>query len=161
MDIRPATEVDLPLLARVMDEENLHYEGGDALPGANVLPKLTRWFAANTDTLLLVAVEHGSVRGFATLVPLFPAGNLDVGLFIKDLYVAAGARGRGIGAALMRRCAAEARRRGAARLELTVDHDNPRAKALYEKLGGVDTKKSYLRWDRAAMAALAGETENA
>jgi ribosomal protein S18 acetylase RimI-like enzyme len=159
MDIRPATEADLPSLARVMDEENIHYEGDDAMPADDVLPKLKRWFSANTDTLMLVAVEDHHVLGFATLVPLFPAGNLNVGMFIKDLYVAADARGRGIGEALMRRCAAEAQRLGATRLELTVDKDNPRARALYEELGGRDTNKAYLRWDGAAMAALAEETE--
>lgn len=161
MDIRPATEADLPSLATVMDEENLHYEGADAMSTDDVLPKLKRWFSGNSDTHLLVAVDGQRVLGFVTLVPLFPAGNLNVSLFIKDLYVAADARGRGIGAALMRRSAAEARRLGAARLELTVDDNNPRAKALYERLGAVDTKKNYLRWEPAAIAALAGETENA
>ncbi|MCR9124353.1 MAG: GNAT family N-acetyltransferase [Phyllobacteriaceae bacterium] len=161
MDIRPATEADLPLLATVMDEENLHYEGADALPAADVLPTLRGWFSGNSDTLVIVAVEEQRVLGFVTLVPLFPAGNLNVSLFIKDLYVAADARGRGIGEALMRRSAAEARRLGAARLELTVDKDNPRAKALYERLGGVDTKKTYLRWEPAAIDILAGETEDA
>jgi len=161
MDIRHATEADLPSLAVVMDEENRHYEGADALPPNDVLPTLRRWFSGNGDTRVLVAVEGQRVLGFVTLVPLFPAGNLNVGLFVKDLYVAADARGRGIGATLMRRSAAEACRLGAARLELTVDGDNPRARALYEQLGGCDTKKAYLRWEGDAMAALAGETEDA
>jgi len=161
MEIRHATAADLPSLAKVMDEENIHYEGSDALPADRVLPKLERWFSANNDTRLLVAVDGESVLGFATLVPLFPAGNLNVSMFIKDLYVAADARGRGIGEALMRRSAAEARRLGATRLELTVDGDNTRAKALYEMLGGSDTHKSYLRWEGGAMAMLAGEIENA
>lgn len=161
MDIRPVTEADLPSLAKVMDEENIHYEGDGAMPAGDVLPKLERWFSTNADTLMLVAVEGRHVLGFATLVPLFPAGNLNVGMFIKDLYVSADARGRGIGGALMRRCAAEAQRLGAARLELTVDRDNAGARALYEQLGGSDTNKTYLRWEGSAMAALATEATDA
>ena len=161
MEIRRATEADLPSLALLMAEENDHYEGAAAMPPDGVLPKLRRWFAGNTDTLLLIAVEGAHVRALATLVPLFPAGNLGVSMFIKDLYVANAARGRGIGDAMMRRCAAEAVRRGAARLELTVDDNNPRAARLYEQLGGWDTGKTYLRWDGAAMAELAGEEVHA
>ena len=154
-------DADLPSLARLMAEENDHYEGEAAMPEDSVLPKLRRWFAGNTDTLLLVAVEDGHVLAHATLVPLFPAGNLGVALFIKDLYVAARARGRGIGDAMMRHCAAEAQRRGATRLELTVDDDNPDAARLYERLGGQGTGKTYLRWQGEAMAALAGEDVHA
>ena len=161
MEIRPATEADLSSLAALMAEENDHYEGGDAMASDGVLPKLDHWFNANTDTVLLVAVEKEHVLAHATLVPLFPAGNLGTSMFIKDLYVAASARGCGIGEAMMRYCAAEAVRRGASRLELTVDQNNPRAERLYEQLGGRNTQKTYLRWDREAMAALAGETSHA
>lgn len=44
-------------------------------------------------------------------------------------------RGRGIGAALLRRTLDDARDKGFTRVELTVRVDNTRAKKLYEKLG--------------------------
>jgi RimJ/RimL family protein N-acetyltransferase len=46
-------------------------------------------------------------------------------------------RGRGIGAALIGTALAAARSRGLTRVELTVRTDNPRAEALYVKVGFV------------------------
>ncbi len=56
--------------------------------------------------------------------------------FLLDgLCVAAGARGTGVGTALLEALGAEGRRRGYRALRLDVVDTNPRARALYERLG--------------------------
>ena len=58
-------------------------------------------------------------------------------------------QGRGIGTALVEALKSEAATSGLP-LELSVEHDNPRARALYERLGfekiGQDAKEARFRW---------------
>ncbi|HWF74527.1 MAG TPA: GNAT family N-acetyltransferase [Solirubrobacteraceae bacterium] len=55
--------------------------------------------------------------------------------WLEDLFVAAEARRRGVGRALVQRAFARARERGCRRIELDTDEDNYGAIALYESLG--------------------------
>jgi ribosomal protein S18 acetylase RimI-like enzyme len=56
--------------------------------------------------------------------------------FLMDgLFVAPSARGRGVGTRLLDAIAAEARARGYREVRLDVVEENPRARALYERLG--------------------------
>ncbi len=55
--------------------------------------------------------------------------------WLEDLYVQAGARGRGLGAALVDAAKERARARGCRRIELDVSDQNPGAWELYERLG--------------------------
>lgn len=59
----------------------------------------------------------------------------DQGAEIADLYVAPRWRGRGLGTALIRALEAEAARLGAQSVEIGAAESNPRARALYERLG--------------------------
>lgn len=59
----------------------------------------------------------------------------DERFLIDGLAVAPDWRSRGLGTALIEALAAEARARGYARLRLDVADQNPRARALYERLG--------------------------
>ncbi len=56
-------------------------------------------------------------------------------LRLEAVAVRPGARSGGIGAALVEAAAAEAARRGLSALRLEVADTNPRARALYERLG--------------------------
>lgn len=58
-------------------------------------------------------------------------------LYVDHLAVAADARGRGIGTALLTAAVALARQQGFGQLRLDVVDTNPRARALYERLGFV------------------------
>jgi ribosomal protein S18 acetylase RimI-like enzyme len=55
--------------------------------------------------------------------------------WLEDLYVEDGARGRGVGRALVEAAFERARARGAKRIELDTNEDNAGALALYETLG--------------------------
>ncbi|MEN9011605.1 MAG: GNAT family N-acetyltransferase [Yoonia sp.] len=61
--------------------------------------------------------------------------------FLMDgIFVAPAARGRGIGTALLDAIMAEAKTRGYAEVRLDVIDSNPRARALYERVGFVAGK---------------------
>ena len=55
--------------------------------------------------------------------------------WLEDLYVDAGARGGGMGRAMVEAVLDRARDRGCGRVELDVDDDNAPARALYASLG--------------------------
>jgi ribosomal protein S18 acetylase RimI-like enzyme len=55
--------------------------------------------------------------------------------WLEDIFVEAGARGTGMGRALVEAAFERARERGCARIELDVNEANPAALALYESLG--------------------------
>jgi GNAT superfamily N-acetyltransferase len=85
----------------------------------------------------LVALAGGSlvavVRLVAADMPGYPPA-AGLGPWIKGLYVAPGARGRGHGQLLVRRCEAWARSLGHDALYLFTAHDSA-AEALYRGLG--------------------------
>ena len=54
---------------------------------------------------------------------------------MDGIFVDAGARGMGVGAALLGAVAEEAARRGLGQVQLDVIDTNPRARALYERVG--------------------------
>lgn len=56
-------------------------------------------------------------------------------LKVETICVAAGARGRGVGSALLRALEVEAAQRGLGELRLEVTDTNPRAQALYQRAG--------------------------
>lgn len=102
-----------------------------------------RWVAAHQAALVshrqvLVAEAEGAVVGFACLVTDVP--KLDVAYLsatIAQCYVLPAHRGRGLGAALMKKAAATAKRRGVHAVTLHVSASNRRAEALYRRLGFV------------------------
>jgi ribosomal protein S18 acetylase RimI-like enzyme len=67
----------------------------------------------------------------------------------RMLAVSSGARGRGIGEALIHACAVRARDRGKRRLVISVTSDNVSATRLYQRLGFVveGVRRDALRWD--------------
>jgi GNAT superfamily N-acetyltransferase len=73
----------------------------------------------------------------------------DGGLYcqVEAVRTSATMRGRGIGATLMGHIETEARRRGAARMQLTTNRERVRAHEFYERLGFVGSHvgmKKYL-----------------
>src|SRR5215470_783666 len=118
IDIRPATPADLPALTALFREMEVHYGGPAAAPmETEIRAALERHvFAPEARVDLLVAEAAGRLLGFAFLSTLFPAQRCTPALFLKDIYVSAGARSRGVGRALMVAAARLAVARGCSRI---------------------------------------------
>jgi GNAT superfamily N-acetyltransferase len=78
----------------------------------------------------------GHAIGFATVFWLWSTLSASrVGL-MNDLFVAPEGRGSGAADALIERCRAACRSRGATRLTWQTAKDNARAQAVYDRIGG-------------------------
>ncbi len=105
---------------------------------------------------LLVAEGGGGIVGLAFLSPLYPGPGLRKGLYLKELYVAASARGGGVGRALLAAIAALAVQGGYGRVDWTAAAGDARLMAYYEGLGAVpDPKRAFLRLTGDALSRLA------
>ena len=83
-----------------------------------------------------VAEADGQIAGYVKLGPLdIPVETSRPALLLDQIYVAKEHHGAGIASALMEGAVAEARRRGAEELYLTVFIDNHRARRFYDRYG--------------------------
>ena len=103
---------------------------------------------------LLARDADGRAIGFATVFwtwSTLSASRIGV---MNDLFVAPEARGGGAADALIAACAERCRERGAASLEWQTAHDNVRAQAVYERVGG----ERDARWLDYSLAVSPGAT---
>ncbi|MET9633949.1 GNAT family N-acetyltransferase [Lentzea sp. NPDC006480] len=135
--IRPATEADLPAVGSVTVEAyrvNGYLEGTD-----DYADTLADSAARFRDAELLVAVdESGAVLGSVTVVhPGTPYAEISQPgeLEFRMLSVAASARGRGVGEALVRTVIDRARAAGVGQVVLSSSEKMAAAHRLYERLG--------------------------
>ncbi|MBN9660924.1 MAG: GNAT family N-acetyltransferase [Acidobacteria bacterium] len=84
---------------------------------------------------LVVAVEGERVVGMISWTLTHELYSAEARVYISDLVVGAGARGRGIGGALMNEAAAWARAHGVHKLGWDVWRFNETAKRFYERFG--------------------------
>lgn len=98
-------------------------------PGGLRRPVTAESLAA-PDIHVLVARIDGAALGLCALIE-----RGDGAVELKRLIVAAQARGRGVGSALVRGAEAEARRLGARAIVLEVGIDNREAQGLYRRAG--------------------------
>ena len=82
----------------------------------------------------LVADGEGRLLGLAHLRPYARPLAASTGGFLDDLFVDPGARGRGVGEALIAALAEEGRRRGWTRLRWITAPDNHAARRLYDRV---------------------------
>jgi len=94
-----------------------------------------RFIAPSEDGLLLGAWRRGELAGYACLYWHFTSIAAAESVLMNDLYVAEGARGQGVGRALIEASAEIARERGARHLEWSTAPDNERAQRLYDSTG--------------------------
>ncbi|GAA2170649.1 hypothetical protein GCM10009846_01790 [Agrococcus versicolor] len=108
------------------------------------------------ESTLLVAWEGGTALGHGQLTRAVEPE-------LRNLHVSQAARGRGVGTALVRAAERAAREAGAATLAVGVGDDNPRARALYERLGyvgtGIRSTTTYDYVDDAGVRRTATETD--
>ena len=130
--IRAAEARDLPavvgLVRALADFEKL--EGPDDAAAR----RLADDFAAGRYSLL-VADDGERIVGYALFFFTYSTFLARPSLYLEDLFVHPGARGRGIGERFMRALAKEAVARGCGRFEWTVLDWNVEAQKFYRRLG--------------------------
>ena len=84
----------------------------------------------------LLATHDARPVAAVLAAPVFSTRYGGAGLFVSDLWVAKPMRGLGLARRILAATLNEGARRGCGRfLKLTVDHDNPDARAAYDRLG--------------------------
>ena len=100
---------------------------------------------AGTDFLGLVAEGEDGLVGLAHCI-LHPHGwRLERVCYLQDLFTAPAARGRGVGAALIRAVYDAADERGAPYVYWMTEETNDRARALYDRVGQLTP---FIRYQR-------------
>jgi GNAT superfamily N-acetyltransferase len=144
MDVRSATERDIPALTPLMRGYCDFYK---ANPPDSGLAEMARALIATDDGqgMLLVAEDGGGVIGFAAVGWKWSSLRGARIAVLEDLFVALEARGRGAADALIEECASRARTNGAPVLTWLTAPDNHRAQAVYERVGG--KSDSFLEYE--------------
>lgn len=136
--IRPVRGEDSPAVALLLGQ--LGYPSDEAAVAGRLEGLLAR-----PDHVVVVAEVEGRVVGVASL-HLFPVLYGDGPTAqLTALVVEAGARGGGIGAALVRHLEAAAREGGATRIVVTTANHRSRTHVFYQHLGYEWTGRRYLR----------------
>jgi L-amino acid N-acyltransferase YncA len=127
------------------------YEQGIATRQATfetAAPSWGEWDAGHFVDLRLVAEEDGEVIGWAALSPVSRRACY-AGVAEDSVYVADGARGRGVGAALLDRLIAEADEAGFWTIQTSIFPENDASIALHTRCGFrvVGTRERIARLD--------------
>lgn len=136
--VRDATLADVPKVAPLLGEL------GYPVDGATLAGRM-RTMLARDDQKILIAENVEGALGLLAL-HVFPALAYDGNVaLIMALVVTAGARGLGVGRALVDRADAVARSLGSTRLLVTTHVRRADAHAFYERLGFEFTGRRYVR----------------
>lgn len=156
ISINPASEADAARLNEAL--ARLSAEIGDRHL-ASVEDLLRHGFGPSPAFRALLAERAEEVVGAAIFSPVFSTTRAASGLYVSDLWVAAEARGLGLGRRLLASAHAHAAGEwGAAYLKLAVYEDNPAAQAFYARLGFTpDTRETYVTLQGTELHALRGE----
>jgi GNAT superfamily N-acetyltransferase len=148
---------DTGQVADVLVEMSRYYNGINASTRADIHTNLvSRILGPESCVRLVLAFEHDRVVGLAAISLLYPAPSETAQLFMKELYVVAGHRGKGVGRAMMRWLAEYALAQRCSRFDWTVDAGNVDAHRFYEDLGAsVVPDKHYFRLAGDALNAFA------
>lgn len=155
--VRRAVLADVPSLALLFGEMQRHY--GQPVPSEVAVEAAAfacRPATGAFDPRVLLAFVDGVLAGSVVLNVTFPAAELSRSLYIRDLYVAAAARRRGVGGALVRAAARLTLEEGFSALDWTTDSANAGARQMYESHGARRLDRTYYRLSGTDLEALAG-----
>jgi len=146
VQVRAATRQDVPALAALFFEMQGHY--GDpvsveeAFEAASVLCAMpSEGFNPRT----LLAEVEGIVVGSCVLNVMMPAARLRRSLYIRDLYVGAANRRKGVGVSLVRAALTLVEEGGFCALDWTADSQNRIAIRMYQDNGAQPIERTYFR----------------
>jgi GNAT superfamily N-acetyltransferase len=134
IEIAPVSAAEFEALQPLIADYQRFYEVDEVDADRN-RAFFRRFLAPSEDGLLLGARDGGELVGYACLYWHFSSLAATESVLMNDLFVAAAARGRGVGRALIEASAAVARERGAAHLEWSTAPDNLTAQRLYDSTG--------------------------
>ncbi|MDO6706891.1 GNAT family N-acetyltransferase [Photobacterium sp. 1_MG-2023] len=157
IDIEPVTRAERARLVDIFLELEAYYFADQAASQSEIEAYLTdSLFAEHSGVRVVAAYTGGVIVGFATYSILYPSPKLSGQMFMKDLFVAASARGQKVGQALMRYLAKDAFTKGCRRLDWTAERTNPGAGRFYQSIGASQVaEKEYYRFSDEALAAFA------
>ncbi|SEN71709.1 L-amino acid N-acyltransferase YncA [Sphingomonas gellani] len=154
--IRPATPDDIGTILRFVRELAAFEREPDAVE-ADEASLHVALFGEHPAAEAVVAELDGAAAGFALFFHNFSTWTGKRGLYLEDLYVTPAARGRGVGAALLRHLAGLALDRGCGRFEWSVLDWNAEAIAFYRAKGAVGMEEwTVQRVTGDALTRLAG-----
>jgi GNAT superfamily N-acetyltransferase len=132
--IRPLGANDVPRLLELVD--GLADYEKLARPDADARARLAADAMANPPRFLtLLADVDGTAVGYAVYFFTYSSFRAQPSLYLEDLFVLPGQRGRGAGISLFRACAAEAIVQGCGRMEWQVLSWNAPSIEFYDRLG--------------------------
>jgi GNAT superfamily N-acetyltransferase len=133
VQIRPATEADVPLLFDLILELAAYEKLGDKVAGdAEVLRRSL--FEERAAEALLIETADGEAVGYAIFFTTFSTFECRSGIWLEDVYVRPEHRRGGIGRAVMEHLAQLTQERGHVRLEWVALDWNEPALNFYAKL---------------------------
>ena len=128
--IEPMREEDWPAVRSIYEEG---IATGEATFEAEP-PKFEEWDRSHVDTCRLIARERDEVVGWAALSPVSDRCAYE-GVGEVSVYVAAAARGRGVGGALLRALVACSEVEGFWTLQAGIVVENAASRALHARYG--------------------------
>jgi ribosomal protein S18 acetylase RimI-like enzyme len=129
--VRRAAPGDAEAVGRLLHEFNA--SEGEPTPGPAAMAGRVRELVAAGETIVLLAGDGpDGVLVLRLRAALWTEG-LDA--YLEELYVAPGARRRGLGRALVQAAMDTARDAGAVRMDLATGEDDHAARALYKAVG--------------------------
>jgi len=131
--VRPVAPADLSQWLPLWEGYNRFY-GRDALPAEITRTTWSRFFDAYEPVHALVAERDGRLLGLAHY--LFHRSTIQIGptCYLQDLFTEEGARGKGVGRALIEAVYERAREAGCPRVYWQTHETNVKAIELYEKI---------------------------
>jgi GNAT superfamily N-acetyltransferase len=142
--IRPACAADLGILVRLLGK--LFSIEADFTPdAARQRLGLALMISDHRVRAVLVAERGGEVFGMVTAQLVVSTAEGGLSALVEDMIVEEGARGAGIGRALLEGIERWALERGATRLQLLADRENAPALAFYDRAGWSRTQLVCLR----------------
>ena len=135
MNVRPATEADLPEILRLLLDDRAT-PSDELLPDAPCYAAALREMQASQVSCTYVAEHDGRIAGtfmLSFLRHLMRRGSLVAQ--IEAVRIDAPLRGRGLGAEMMRWAIGETRRRACSQLQLTSNLARKDAHRFYQRLG--------------------------
>jgi ribosomal protein S18 acetylase RimI-like enzyme len=161
--VSPAGPGDAADIAALLEEMDRFYGATESDPPGQRTRQVTQaLFTSPAAAHTLLARDSHHLAGIAAYSFLWPAVGLTRSAYLKELYVAAAYRRRGVGKLLMSALFETASERGCSRVEWTTDVGNEGARAFYESLGfAVSGSKVFYRTeDTGTGLPTAGQTRS-